>query len=77
MEISTKDLNSYLDLISTGEAQPLSIPGCEGSDRASLLIPWLDNGEAILYDLSSDSKIHLSDSTKKKILETIDSHTAM
>jgi hypothetical protein len=77
MEISIKDLHLYFKLVSTGEAQPLNLLGSEGSDSSSLLIPWVDNDEVILYDLSSDSKIRLSDSTKKKILETIDSHTAV
>lgn len=77
MDISIKDLHLYFKLVSTGEAQPLNILGSEGSDGSSLLIPWVDNGEVILYDLSSDSKITLSDSTKKKILQVVDSHTAV
>lgn len=72
MEITVQQLHDYFSLVRSGDIDPVPIPGCEGSDAESLLVPWIDGDKVVLFDMSSNSKIHLSDVTKNTIIKTLD-----
>ena len=70
MELTIQEVHTYNNLVKSGEADPLTLPGCDGSE---LVIPRLDeNDHVYFYDLSSGTTVYPGINTIEKIKKSID-----
>ncbi|MDA0900218.1 MAG: hypothetical protein O3B35_04230 [Proteobacteria bacterium] len=70
MELTMQEVHTYNNLVNSGEAEPINLPGCDGSE---LVIPRLDeNDQVYFYDLSSGTTVYPGINTIEKIKKAID-----
>lgn len=70
MELNIKEVHTYNDLVNSGRAEKLKLPGV---DDDAIVVPRIDDLDKVyFYDVVSESKIYPGISTIEKIKKTID-----
>ena len=72
MDLTIQQVHTYYNLVNSGKAPALDLPGIDNSPGGSFIMPQLDeNDKVCFYDAISKTKIYPGQNTIDKIQEVV------